>query len=147
MAYTEGIAEALERISKIKTKQGKIDALRKSHSIAMETVVDLCFNPNVKFVLPEGEPPYRPAAKAMDAQAFLFTNLRKFGIFVQNGPYRNMNPKKREMQFINFIEGCDPDDAKLVIAIKDKKMPYVGITQKLFEAAWPALASTWVEKK
>jgi len=58
-----------------------------------------------------------------------------------------MSPHKREVQFVNFLESLDPDDAKLVISIKDKTMPYKGITRKLFEEAWPALASTWVEKE
>ena len=54
-----------------------------------------------------------------------------------------MKPLQREVQFVQFLETLDPDDAKLVLSIKDKKMPYKGITRKLFEEAWPALASTW----
>ena len=60
------------------------------------------------------------------------------------GPYPNMRPLQRETQFVQFLESLDPDDAKLVVSIKDKKMPYKGITKGLFEEAWPALASTWV---
>lgn len=147
MAVKEGVAELLERVSKVSSRKEKIEILRRDHSIALENVVDLCFNPNLKFALPEGEPPYKPQPKEADCQSVLFANLRKFGIFLENGPYPNIRPFQRESQFVQFLEALDPDDAKLVIAIKDKKMPYKGITRKLFEEAWPALASTWEIKK
>lgn len=143
MAYKEGVAEALTRISKIKSRKEQIAALRSDHSIAMENVVDICFNPQVNFDLPEGAPPYKPQPKESDCQAVLYANLRKFGIFMKNGPYPNMKPLQREVQFVQFLETLDPDDAKLILSIKEKKMPYKGITRKLFEEAWPALASTW----
>ena len=142
--YKKSISETLSDISKIGSRNEKIAQLRAQHSIALENIVDLCFNPNIKFLLPEGAPPYKPATKEMDFQATLFANMRKFGIFISNGPYPNMEPFKRETQFVEFLESLDPEDAELVISIKDKKMPYKGITRKLFEEAWPALASTWV---
>ena len=55
---------------------------------------------------------------------------------------------KRETQFVDFLESIDTDDAKLILYIKDKrKLPYSRITKKLFEDAWPALASTWSNKE
>jgi len=147
MAYKEGIAEILDRISKLKTKEEKITALRRDHNIVLENIIDLCFNPRLKFVLPTGEPPYKPQPKEADCQATLYANLRKFGVFLETGPYPNMRPYKRESQFVQFLESLDPDDAKLVIAIKDKKLPYKGMNRKLFEEAWPALASTWIVKE
>lgn len=143
MAYKEGVAELLERVSKISSRKEKVDVLRKDHNLALENIVDLCFNPNLVFNLPEGAPPYKPQAKEMDAQGVLYANLRKFSIFLVNGPYKNLRPVQRENQFVQFLEMLDPDDAKLVLSIKEKKMPYKGITRKLFEEAWPALASTW----
>jgi len=143
MAYKEGVAELLERVSKISSRKEKVDVLRKDHNLALENIVDLCFNPNLVFNLPEGSPPYTPQPKEMDAQGVLFANLRKFSIFLENGPYKNLRPFQRENQFVQFLEMLDPDDAKLVLSIKEKKMPYKGITRKLFEEAWPALASTW----
>ena len=146
MAYKEGVAELLMRISKLKTKEQKVEALRKDHNIALENIVDLCYNPNIKFALPPGAPPYKPQPKAGDFQGVLFAGLRKFGIFIETGPDPTMKPAQRESQFIQFLETMDPDDAALVISIKDKKMPYKGITISLFDEAWPALASTWKQK-
>jgi hypothetical protein len=143
----KSISELLTEVSKLKSRKDKIDMLRREHSIVLENLIDLCFNPNLKFLLPEGEPPYRPATKAQGFEMTLYANMRKFGVFLESGPYPTMKPNKREVQFVEFLETLDPDDAKLVISIKDKKMPYKGITRKLFEEAWPALASTWVAKE
>ena len=63
MAYKESVAEILIRVSNLKTKKEKIEALRASHNIVLENIVDLCFNPNLKFALPPGEPPYKAATK------------------------------------------------------------------------------------
>jgi len=143
----EGIAEILNRISKLKTKEEKIIALRRDHNIVLENIIDICFNPNIVFDLPEGAPAYKPQPKAADHQATLYANLRKFGVFLKNGPYPTMKKLQREIQFIQFLESLDPDDAILVLAIKDKKMPYKGITRKLLEEAWPSLASSWKLKE
>jgi len=147
MAYKEGIAEILQRVSKLKTKEEKIAVLRRDHNIPLENIVDLCFNPKLNFALPPGTPPYKSQPKESDYQATLYANIRKIGVFLKTGPYPNMKPIQRETQFVQFLESLDPDDAKLIISIKDKKMPYKGITQKLFEEAWPALASTWKVKE
>ena len=143
MAVREGVAETLKRISELKSRNDKIVALRTDHSIAMQAIVDLCFNPKYKFLLPEGQAPYKPQPKESDHQAVLISNLRKLKIFYNSGTYDNLNQLKRESLFIEFLESLDPDDAELIVSIKDKKMPYKGITRKLFEDAWPALASTW----
>ena len=145
--YKKSISELLAEVSKLPGRKDKIDMLCREHNIVLENIVDLCFNPNLKFLLPEGEPPYRPATKAQGFEMTLYANMRKFGVFIEGGPYPNMKTHKRESQFVEFLETLDPDDAKLVISVKDKKMPYKGITRKLFEEAWPALASTWVAKE
>lgn len=143
----EGIAEALSRISKIKSRKEQIAKLRSDHSIPMEILVDCCFNPNIKFLLPTGKPPYKPLPKESDAQNHMYSQIRRVGIFHNQGNYPDMKQMQRERQFIDFLESCDPDDAELLISIKDKKMPYKSITAKLFQEAWPTLASTWVLPK
>tara|TARA_Y100000593_G_scaffold91424_1_gene180157 strand:+ start:642 stop:1097 length:456 start_codon:yes stop_codon:yes gene_type:complete len=150
MAYKEGVAEILERVSKIKSRKEQVAVLRRDHNIALETIVDLCFNENLKFKLPDTDPPYTPQPKEADMQAQLYnkSNLRKFAMFLKGVPqYRKLPNPKREQIYIQLLEMVDPDDAKLLLAIKNKNMPYRGITAKLFEEAWPALASTWKKKE
>ena len=144
----EGIAETLARIDKMVARQDRIDALRQDHSIGLENIIDVCFNENINWVLPKGDPPYKKQVKEMDLQHVLYSQIRKLGIFIDTGNYQNMNALKRETQFVDFLESIDTDDAKLILHIKDKrKLPYSRITRKLFEDAWPALASTWPNKE
>jgi hypothetical protein len=147
MAIKEGVAETLQRISKIHSHKQRIDTIQKDHNIPMEILIDCCFNPNIKFLLPKGKPPYKPLPKESDAQGFIFSQIRRMGIFHNKGKYPDMKQMQRERQFIDFIESCDPDDAALIVSIKDKKMPYPNITERLFKDAWPTLASTWVLPK
>ena len=46
---------------------------------------------------------------------------------------------KREMLFIEFIESLDPDDAKLILSIKNKKMPWKAISKHVAKKAFPEL--------
>lgn len=139
----EGIAEALMRIAKMDSRQEKINALRKDHSKPMEIMINSFFNPRVRFVLPEGDPPYKPQPKEMDLQHVLMNQIRKLTIFVEGGQYPNLTNFKRETLFVEFLENLDPDDAKLMLAVKDKKFPYKGIDKDIFYDAWPNLAKTW----
>lgn len=140
----QGVYEILDEVSKTRSKAKKIELLRTKHNKTLETIVDLCYNPRFTFLLPEGAPPYKPQPKMGDHQGALTANLRKLKIFVNSVDYQNIKPHVRETQFVQFIETIDPDDAELLIHIKDNRdLPWKNINQKLFDEAWPALASTW----
>jgi hypothetical protein len=62
--------------------------------------------------------------------------IRKFQYFLPNN---GLNTVKREKIFIEMLEALDPEEAKLVLMIKDKKITYKGITRKLVEEALPDL--------
>ena len=48
------------------------------------------------------------------------------------------------MLFINMLEALDPDDAKLLLSIKSKVMPYEGITRELVKEVFPNLVKEYV---
>ena len=60
-------------------------------------------------------------------------------MFVEGKDYDNIKPIKREMLFIEFIESLDPDDAKLILSIKNKKMPWKNISRHVAKKAFPEL--------
>ena len=55
-----GVAEFLEKVSKLKKTQEKVDAIKANDSFVLRTILQGVFDPKVKFLLPEGEPPYKP---------------------------------------------------------------------------------------
>ena len=134
----KGIAELLEEVSKIKKIDDRADALKnlasKEQAVAM--VIEYIFNPNVKFDLPDGDPPYKPLPKESDVQNALYRDVRRLQYFIKDR-YPQIKPLKRETMFIEMLEGVDPDDAALLIAMKDKKSPYKGIDNKLIHKAFP----------
>lgn len=141
------ISEILEKISKLKSFEEKVSTLQASQTPALIWVLKICFHPDIKTLLPEGPAPYRPS-EYPDNHGALRRDYRKLAYFFSNQGYDNIRKSKREVMFVELLETIDKEDAKLLVAIKDKKMPYKGITYRLVETAYPGLLpSTKVEKK
>lgn len=123
--------------SELKTSEEKINYLRSNDNGAVRTVLNYTFNPNIKFLLPKGPAPYKPF-EGHDAEGRLYAELRRLYLFVEGGN-PNLNNVKREHLFIQLLESIDRDDAELMVSVKDKKMPYKGITLALIKKAFPDL--------
>lgn len=100
---------------------------------ALKIIFDYAFDPVKKFQLPEGEPPFNPAVEPLGmTPTNMFNEVRRFYVFCRT----DLKPIKRESLFISFLEGIHPDEAKLMLAIKDQKLTklYPKITRKLLES-------------
>ena len=140
----ETMHSILTQVGEAKTRKDKIAILHKYSSPALKTVLGYTFDPTVKWLLPEGEPPYKPA-DPIDGENVFYSSIRKFYLFV-DGPsdaQKNLKQVKRETIFIETLESLHPEDAKVLIAMKDRKLPYKGLTKKLVEEAFPNLAQNW----
>ena len=132
-----GIAEILKKVSGLNTDDERIAELRKNHSIPLCDVLKGIFNPYVVWMLPDTVPPYKPN-ELVDQQAALYTQTRKFYLFTEDGN-PNLKQLRREALFIELLETVDAEDAKLLIAMKDKTIPYPNITAELINKAFPGL--------
>lgn len=132
-----GISEVLDLASKKETKAEKIAVLHKYDGVTLRTILQGAFDPRIEWDLPEGDPPYKPCVFD-DMQGRLYQETRRLWMFLK-GRKPELTPMKKEMLFIGLIESLDKDDAKLMLAVKDKKMPYKGITYKLVQEAFPGL--------
>lgn len=141
----KSISEQLEAAAKATPKSEKIRVLHKNSSKTMKTILDFCFNPNIVWQLPAGSPPYKPQPKEADLQGVLHSDsmLRMLNLFVNNPKYANVKQDKREMKFIELLENVDPDDAKLILSIKEGKLPFKGLTAKTCADAFPTLSENW----
>ena len=129
------LSEILQRVDTLETKEEKINWLRYHDSYALRAILMGCFNPNIKWLLPEGEPSYKPA-EFLDLQGRLVNETKHFNLFVEGG-HPTLTQKRREQLFLQVLESVTPNDAKLLLAIKDKKMPYKSVTEKLVHEAFP----------
>lgn len=136
MNKTPGIAQIFETASKIKSKDEKIAFLRQNFSTTMADVIKLAYHPAAVFLLPEGAPPYAPC-DVEDQEHMLYREIRKMGYFLVGGG-DHIKPMQREKIFIDMLQKLAPKDAELVIAMKDKKLPY-GMTYELMYEAFPDL--------
>lgn len=139
-----GIAELLNAVAKKRKKVDKsvllVDTVKSNPHVM--TILKYVFKESILWDLPEGDPPYKPQPKEADLQNVLYSDFRRIKIFMK-GEYPQMRPIKRETLFIEFLESLDPDDAKLLIAMKDKKSPYKGLTKKLVCDTFPKDTKGW----
>lgn len=140
----EGVAETLERISKIKAKADRIKELSKyQNDFPIKAILDMVYNPRIEFLLPETDPPYKPLEKENDAQNVLKADTRKLIYFINSDAGKGLRPFKREQIFIEMLEAVDPDDAKLLLQVKNKSLPYKGITKDVVAKAFPGIDNNW----
>jgi len=131
------VSEILSNISEEKDVKKRKDLLaQQSKNLGVIAMLQLAFDPNVKFQLPEGDPPYKPC-EYLDQQGMLYNSVRKIAMFLD--PNSKLPQLKKEVLFVGLLESLDPQDAKLLLAVKDKKMPYKGITKKLVAETFPNL--------
>jgi hypothetical protein len=104
------------------------------------------FLPTHKMNLPEGEPPFKPASEPMGmTPTNMFSEARRMYVFTRD----DLSAIKRESLFISLLEGVHPDEAKVLIAMKDQKLTkmYPKITHKLVSDAGIIPAPVAKEKK
>lgn len=134
-----GIAEILENASKLKSRKDKIEYLQKNQSVPLKMVLQYALDPNIEWILPEGAPPYKPN-DLVDQESVLYAEARRLKNWLRGvNPNFEKQELRNQSQFINLLESIDPKDAKLLLAAKEKKIPYSGITYKLVKEAFPEI--------
>lgn len=137
MPMIKTVAEILSACAKLPAGD-RPSYLQQHDSTAMRVILQYALDPRIEWLLPQGVPPYKPC-EHLDQHGNLYRELRKLHNFIKGGGHPDMHPLKRETLFVQFIEGLDPEEAKLICSIKDKKIPYKGITVKVINAAFPGL--------
>lgn len=141
-----GISEILSNTSKLATDEEKIQYLQANDCVPLRQILKYTFDGTIKFNLPEGEPPYNPNT-IPGQQTNLYQEARRLYVFIEGSGAPNLPNIKRETMFIQSLEFVDPQDAKLLCAMKDKTMPYEGITGSLVNQAFPGLIVEPIEEK
>jgi Family of unknown function (DUF6433) len=130
------VAKLLEQIASLKKKEERIEALKVNGHYALKMILKGMFDPSIKFLLPEGDPPFKP--NQFDEPKALLNEVNRFYLFVEGG-HKTLQQPRREKLFIDILEAVSADDAKLLLAMKDKKSPYKGITYDIVKEAFPEL--------
>ena len=115
-------SEILDLVHKAKTKDKKVEILRKYNSDALRMVIKSSFDPNIVWVMPKGSVPYTPNdAPAGTEHTRLATEAKKLFRFIRGGD--NITPQfKKEQMFVQLLEGLHKDEAELICYAKDKQL-------------------------
>ena len=136
--YTLGFAEILTKVSKIKSKKEKVTFLKQYQTDALRMICKSSFDPNIVWELPEGDVPYKQNdAPEGTEHTILAHEARKLYNFIRGGN-SIINQNKREMMFVQMLEGLHKDEAELLIAAKDKILhqKYKGLSDNVVKEAF-----------
>jgi len=144
------VFEVLDLVDKQRSKAKKIEVLKKYESVHIKSVLIWNFDDTVISLLPVGDVPYgnlvedgsssgnlsqkianrskrdsisyNGTEEDLKAQKSSIANeYNKFYNFIQGGN-ASLNSIKRELMFINILEGLHPREAEIVALIKDKRL-------------------------
>ena len=140
------ILETLELVGKAKTREEKRQVLTDRDNFATRALLQLNYHPDVKWHLPPGKPPYTPGQVADSTPNSLHFEVKKLDYYVDPSPH-DLPMLRRESMFVELLERLDPNDAKLIISVKDRKLSYKGLSYKLVKDTWPDLLPDIEEKE
>ena len=138
--------EIFTKINNAKDKRKKMEVLRKYRSSSLEMFLMSAFNPQITWLVPEGDVPYMPnEAPDGTEHTVLEQEVRKLHNYIQRetstGPIvgnPNLNTMKREMMFVQLLEGLSRGEAECLCLAKDQVLnkEYKGLTANLIKEAF-----------
>ena len=134
--------EILDLVSKQRTKAKKIEVLQEYRNDALVSLLIWNFDDTAFSALPEGPVPYKPNdAPAGTEHTSLRQECRHFYNFIQGGN-PSLSKTRRENIFIQILETLHPDEAQLLVSVKDKCLEdFYNLTQEVVAEAYPDI--TW----
>ena len=142
------ISEILKKLNDF-TGQGshskKVEWLQKNNSPALQLVLKLAYNDSVRWTIPEGVPKFKASGAPIDYNfASIHTETRKLSYLwlapESGGRPMQLNKVRLESLFIQMLESLHPDEAAVVVAMKDKTLHRLyPLTKDIVRKAFPTL--------
>ena len=136
--YTPLFSEILEKVAKLKTKKDKIEYLQKYNTDSLRMVIKASFDPKIEWALPEGDVPYVPNEAPEGTEHNMLVHEARTLFHYIKGGNGQLTQNKRETMFVQMLEGLHADEAKLIVAAKDKKLHqvYKGLSANVVKEAF-----------
>jgi len=119
MAKTLVVSTILKDLAEIKKAKDKKAYLIKNESRQLKTFLKGAFDKSLEFNLPKGTPPYTPNK---DSKAGFGSVSAEFRFFAKGYEGDSLKPAVREGKFIKVLETVSPEEAKLIVMMKDKDL-------------------------
>ena len=136
--YTPSIAEVLTKVNNAKTKDKKIAILKENDSEALRAIIKSSFDPNIQWVMPEGDVPYKPNEVPEGTEhTRLNQEYRQLWHYIKGADSKTPQFRKAQM-FVQLLEGLHEDEAKVLCHAKDKVLhqKYKGLSDNVVKEAF-----------
>ena len=136
--YTPSIAEVLTKVNNAKTKDKKIAILKENDSEALRAIIKSSFDPNIQWVMPEGDVPYKPNEVPEGTEhTRLNQEYRQLWHYIRGADSKTPQFRKEQM-FVQLLEGLHEDEAKVLCHAKDKVLhqKYKGLSDNVVKEAF-----------
>jgi len=131
-------SEIAMKVNNAKDKPRKLKVLRDHDSVALRQVLRGAFDPKIEWALPKGEVPYtvNDAPVGTD-HTILSQEAKRLYLFVKGGD-DTVKQNKRELLFVQLLEGLSAEEAEFLVAVVNKKVnnKYKGFTANLVKEAF-----------
>lgn len=134
------MANIVAKIEAQTTVERQVEFLLLHSSYALKAVLGYGMDPNVKWLLPDGDPPYRGLFDASDQEGRFYVECKKLIYFVDSEEGRQVKQIKREQLFIQVLESIDARDAKLLLRMKNRQ---INIKPEAIAQAFPNMWESW----
>jgi len=141
MPQPVAISLLLKTASNLKYTHSRADQIRYLRLVYNEPlryIIQGALHPGVEWLLPKQFPLAYTKTNDPDTAGKLYREYKKLYVFCKGGSDK-LDQQKRENLFIQLLEAVHPDDAELLIAMKNKTLPYKGLDYELFCEAFPGM--------
>ena len=131
-------SEIATRVNNAKDKPRKLKVLQDNDSVALRQVLKGAFDPKIKWLLPKGDVPYTVNEAPLGTDHTILSNqVKRLYLFVEGGD-TNISQTKRELLFVQLLEGLSAEEAAFLCIVKDQKVnnEYKGFTANLVKEAF-----------
>ena len=132
------MSEIATKVNNAKDKPRKLKVLQDHDSVALRQVLKGAFDPNIDWLLPKGDVPYKVNDAPIGTDhTILSQEAKRLYLFTKGGD-NTLSQNKRETTFVQMLEGLSAEEAEFLIAVVNKKVnnKYKGFTANLVKEAF-----------
>lgn len=138
MPIKRAISEIITEAAKFEDDQERVDFLRKNDVAPLRVLLQYALDSRVRWLLPEGEIPYKPNKEYPDLHGMLYSRARTLYLFVENSKAPAMTIEKRVTLWRQLLETVLPEDAEFLERIRNGQV-WKTINKKVVNRAFPGL--------
>ena len=131
-------SEIATKVNNAKDKPRKLKVLRDNNSVPLRQVLKAAFDPKIQWALPKGDVPYTVNDAPLGTEhTVLSQQAKRLYLFIKGGD-NTLKQNKRELLFVQMLEGLSAEEAEFLVAVVNKKIntKYKGFTANLVKEAF-----------